>query len=68
MAGCEDDYFEVFGEGSEDFNGIGADVDSGFDLLSGWEFNLDFDVVWQVEGVVAVNESLIQIEYNRLFI
>lgn len=45
---------------------IGTNVDSGLDYLTSGECNRQFDVVRRVQSVIAVDESLVEIEYYGL--
>ena len=62
MAGCEDDYLELFGKVLQDFFAVGSDVDASFDYLACGEFYWEFDVVVDVEVFVAMNKSLVKVK------
>ena len=66
VTGCEDDDLEVFAQILEDFLSIGSDVDACLDDLSSWEGDRQFNIVGWSQGIVAVNQSLIQIEDHTL--
>ncbi len=68
VAGCEDDYLELFGEILQDFFAVGSDVDAGFDYLAGGEFDWKFDVVVDVQVFVAMNKSLVKVKDQCLFV
>lgn len=68
VAGCEDDYLEVTGEVLEELEGVGADVDAGLDDLAGGEGYGQFDVVGDAGVLVAVDQGLVQVEYDCLFV
>jgi hypothetical protein len=68
VAGCKQNYLEVFAQVFEDFDGVRADVDAGFNDLSCREFYGEFDVIGRVEGVVAVDEGLVEVEDDCLLV
>ena len=67
MRSSKDDYLELGGEVGEDVASVGADVDAGLDHLAGRESYGELDVVGRGEGVVAVNQRLVQVEHDCLF-
>ena len=68
MAGGENYNLKLFGELLEDLFAIGSDIDSGFNDLTCWELDGEFDIVSCVEVLVAVNEGLIQVKNDGSFI
>jgi hypothetical protein len=66
MAGRENDDLEVLAEVFQDLLRVGADVDAGLDDLAGGEGDGEFDVEGRGQGVVAVDERLVEVEDDGL--
>ena len=66
VAGCEDNDFKVFRKGPQDIDCMGTYVDAGFDFLASRKLYFYLNVVRQVDGVVAVDEGLVQVKDDRL--
>ena len=67
MWGCENDDFKVFCKVFQDLLGMGTDIDARLDDLTCGKCDRKFDIIGRCEGIITVNESLIQIKDNSLF-
>lgn len=68
MARCEDNNLEFVGQVSEKFLSVRSDVDSCLYELACGKPDRQFHVIREVKVLVAMDEGLIQIEYDGLLI
>lgn len=67
VAGSEDNHLKVFAQVFENILSVGTDVDTCLYNFSSWEGNRQLDIVGRGQGVVAVDESLVQIKNHSFF-
>lgn len=68
MASCKHYHLEILRQIHQNLLSMGSDVDSSFDHLSVWKCYWQFNIVCSIQWLVAVNQSLIQIENHCFFI
>lgn len=66
MTGCENDDFKVFTEIFEDFLGVWPDIDASLNDLPRGEGNGQLNIIRWSQGIITVDESLIEIEDDGL--
>ena len=68
MAGSENYDFKVFGKDGQNLSGKGPHVNSDLNDFAGWKVDFNFKITRHVHILIAVDQSLIQIKDDSLFI
>ncbi len=68
MAGSENYDFKVFRKDGQNLSGEGPHVNSDLNDFTGGEIDFDFKITRHVHILIAVDQSLIQIKDDSLFI
>jgi len=64
----ENDHLKVAGKNFEQLNSVGPDIDPCLNLFPSGELDSYFDVKGRVQRLIAMDQSLVQIENNGLLI
>ena len=68
MTCCEDDDLTDLRHFFQKLLGIWTDIDSRIDELSSWKFDLESDIMRKAQILIAMNQGLVKIQNEGIFI